>query len=241
MIIRCIIQARMGSERLPGKVLLPLLGRPMLSHVVSRVRLSHLVDEVVIATSNSERDDIIADLCRSEGWDCYRGSEEDVLDRYYHAANGAEHLIRVTGDCPVIDSNVIDYVIAAYQCASPRVDYASNTLERTYPRGLDIEVFSFAALERAWKEDRSATGREHVTPYFYLHPERFRLLSVSNSIDYSGYRLTVDTIQDYRLIEQIYVHFGHSEFDWQSIIDLLKAKPNLAISNQGIPQKQIFG
>ncbi|GIK27092.1 MAG: glycosyltransferase family protein [Anaerolineae bacterium] len=236
----CIIQARMGSTRLPGKIALPLLGKPMLWWVVHRVTKSRLVDAVVVATTTNPQDDPTAAMCNDFGWPCFRGSEEDVLDRYYQAARefGAAHIVRITSDCPLIDPSVIDLVVAAYRSTAPMVDYASNTQQRCYPRGLDTEVFGAAALERAWIEDQSA-WREHVTPYFYRHPEWFRLASVSNPTDYSHHRWTVDTPEDFELIERIYSHFGHGDFGWRDVLTLLDKHPEWIALNQHIEQKRI--
>src|SRR5215203_5095582 len=133
----CILQARMGSTRLPGKVLLPLLDKPLLAWDIYRLRQCRLIDDILIATTTDPRDDAIADLCTREGWGCFRGSENDVLDRYYQAARqrSAETIIRITSDCPLIDPAVTDYVIATYHAAAPAADYASNVFSRTYPRG----------------------------------------------------------------------------------------------------------
>ncbi len=148
----------------------------MLWWVMYRLGHSRFIDQTVIATTTETPDDRLAELCEQYGWPVYRGSQDDVLDRYYQAARQfeAEHIVRVTSDCPLIDPAVTDYVIAAYLCAAPQPDYASNTLQRHYPRGLDCEVFSLIALETAWNEDAS-DWREHVTPYLYRHPEQFRL------------------------------------------------------------------
>ncbi len=172
-----IIQARVGSTRLPGKVMKPLLGDPMLSIVVRRVARARTVDEVVVATTTLPEDDAIAALAASEGWALERGSETDLLERYLEAARAheADVVVRITSDCPIIDPEVIDRTVAAFRDGD--VDYASNTLEpRTYPRGLDVEVVSAGALELAGREDRDPAWREHATPYIYRHPESYRLL-----------------------------------------------------------------
>lgn len=237
----CIIQARMGSERLPGKILLPLLDQPMLAQIVRRAAQARLLDGVMVATTLDARDDVVADLARERGWTCVRGSENDVLDRYYQAARhvNADHVVRVTGDCPLIDPAVLDHVIAAYHCAAPRVDYASNALVRSYPHGLDVEVFSFAALERAWQEDHNGAWREHVTPYLYRHPELFTLLDVVNPTNYAQYRVTVDTPQDFELIQRIYEYFGHGNFTWHEVVSVLEAHPDWLDINRDVKQKTV--
>lgn len=237
----CVIQARMGSERLPGKVMRSLLDQPMLAWIVHRVAKSHLIDGIVIATTLDSRDDIITHFARERGWTVYRGSENDVLDRYYQAAREthADHIVRITGDCPLIDPTVLDYVIAAYRSAVPHVDYATNTLTRTYPRGLDAEVFSFAALERTWREDHNVAWREHVTPYIYRHPDSFRLLNVVNPTNYAHYRVTADTPQDFELIQRIYEHFGHGDFAWHDLISVLETHPEWLDINRDVKQKSV--
>lgn len=235
----CIIQARMGSTRLPGKILRPILGQPMLWWDVTRVRKSRLIDEIVIATTTESQDDQTAALCAANGWRCFRGSTDDVLDRYYQAARevGATQVVRITSDCPLIEAAVIDLIIATHTSSAPAPDYTSNALPRSYPRGLDTEIFSFAALERAWREDRSG-WREHVTPFIYNNPAMFRLNNVTNAADYSHHRWTVDTREDFELIERIYGAFGHGDFGWRDVLALLDAHPDWVEINQHIEQKK---
>lgn len=240
MQIMCMIQARMGSTRLPRKVLKPLLDKPLLWWDVYRLRQSRLIDEIIIATTTNNVDDDITNLCATEGWLVYRGSEDDVLDRYYQAAQmyNADVVVRVTSDCPLIDPIVLDYTLSAYLSASPTIDYASNIVIRSYPRGLDVEVFGVNALESAWQNDESP-WREHVTPYIYNNPDQFRLLSVKNPVDYSHHRWTVDTSEDFELIERIYNHFGHGDFGWQDVLGLMDANPDWYQINAHIEQKKV--
>ncbi len=238
--IVAIIQARMGSTRLPGKVLKPLGGHPVLACVVDRVRRSRRIDEVVVATTVLPADEAIVGLCRSRGWACERGSAEDLLDRYYRSAvaHRAEVVVRITSDCPVIDPGVTDSVIDAF-LASP-CDYASNTLEpRTYPRGLDTEVVAFPALERAWREDDNPAWREHVTPYLYRHPERFRLRRVAEDRDLSFHRWTLDTPEDYELLRRIYDALGNDAFAWTDVLRLLDDHPDWIELNRNVAQKRV--
>jgi spore coat polysaccharide biosynthesis protein SpsF (cytidylyltransferase family) len=176
--ITAIIQARMGSTRLPGKVLMDLAGKTVLARVVSRLRRAERVDEIVVATTDSLADDAIVPECHQLKVEYFRGSENDVLDRYYQTARvcAAGAVVRITSDCPVIDPQLVDETIRLLQQQGG--DYCSNVLPRTYPRGLDTEVFTVAALEQAWREARDPSEREHVTPYFYRHPELFRLVSL---------------------------------------------------------------
>lgn len=238
MNIVCIIQARMGSTRLSGKVLLPLLDKTVLDWVVYRVNQSRYITQTVIATTTHERDDRLVTHGEMAGWAMSRGSEDDVLDRYYQAARQyeADLVVRITSDCPLIDPVVLDRVITAYLSTAPMPDYTSNIQTRTYPRGLDTEVFSMAALETAWQQDNSA-WREHVTPYIYRTPGRFHLTSVSNPTNYSTHRWTLDTPEDYSLIQHIYNAFGHGDFTWQDTLTLLEGHPDWIAINRDIQQK----
>lgn len=237
----CIIQARTGSTRLPGKVLRPLLGEPMLAWVIRRVRRCRLVDEVVVATTDLPADDAILEVCEREACQTSRGSESDVLDRYYRAAlpHEPEFVVRITSDCPLIDPSVTDCVVETLQSAVPKADYACNTLPRTFPRGLDVEVFAFEALETAWRECDRAEWREHVTPYLYDQEQRFRRVVVANDVDYSDLRWTVDTSDDFELIRRIYDHFGASDFGWTDVLAALAAHREWTAINHHVEQKPI--
>lgn len=238
--VTAIIQARMGSTRLPGKVLLDLAGEPMLVRVVNRTHRAQTLDEVVVATTTHSSNDVIAQLCAKHGWACFRGSEEDVLDRYYRAAvqHQADFVIRITADCPLIEPKVIDLVVRAFLEEGP--DYASNVLERTYPQGLDTEVMTIAALERAWLEATESFQRVHVTPYLYRNPDLFRLLSVTNDCDYSGHRWTVDTPDDLEFVRAVYDRLDRAgDFSWTNVLALLAREPTLAEINRHIRQKSL--
>jgi spore coat polysaccharide biosynthesis protein SpsF len=238
--IVAIIQARMGSTRLPGKVLRDLGGDTVLARVVSRVRRCRLVNDVVVATSKDPVDDIILKECQRLGTRVFRGCEQDVLDRYYCAAREAkaEVVVRITSDCPLIDPGVSDKTIQAFLDARP--DYASNVLERTYPRGLDTEVVTFAALESAWRDAREPYQREHVTPFFYQHPERFRLLSVKGDLDYSQYRWTLDTPEDLEFLRAVYARqMSQRDLAWQDVLSMVEREPGLAEINRHIVQKTV--
>lgn len=232
-----IIQARTGSTRLPGKVLLPLLGEPVLTHVVRRVARATRVDDTVVATTVAERDDVIAALGAEQGWTVVRGSEEDLLDRYLQAARASEadQIVRVTSDCPLIDPEVIDDVIVAL---GPGDDYASNCLEpRTFPRGLDVEAMTREALERAGREEADPVSREHATPYIWRHPELFRLQAVRQEVDRSEHRWTLDTPEDYELIRRIYEAAGDDRFSWLQALAIVQAHPEWSGLNRHIRQK----
>ena len=235
-----VVQARMGSTRLPGKVMLPLLDEPILRWVMRRVTQARLVDDAVVATTLSADDEPIVRLARDEGWAIERGSELDLLDRYVQAARAqrADIVVRITSDCPLIDPALIDDAVAAFSTGD--VDYVSNTLEpRTYPRGLDVEVVARDALERAWREDDNPDWREHATPYIYRHPERFRLLRVAGAQDRSAHRWSVDTPDDYELVRRICEAIGRTDFGWREALAVAEADPSWGTANRNIRQKTV--
>jgi spore coat polysaccharide biosynthesis protein SpsF len=237
-----IVQARMGSTRLPGKVLQDLAGEPMLARVVNRTCRAKTLQEVVIATTTNVVDDVIVKLCEARSWSWFRGSEEDVLDRYYHAAKKyqADFIVRITSDCPLIDPEVIDHVVQEFLERQPEVDYASNTWpRRTFPRGLDTEVMRMDVLERAWREDRNPAWREHVTPYIYRNPDRFRIHNVVSPVDYSAMRWTVDTQEDLAFVRKIYDYFGHDRFSWREVLKVLEEHPEWVEINRYVQQKVV--
>jgi glutamate-1-semialdehyde 2,1-aminomutase/spore coat polysaccharide biosynthesis protein SpsF len=234
--IVAIVQARMGSTRLPGKVLADVCGRPMLEHIVSRLRRSRLIDDVIVATSSAQADDPIAEAGAQKNFKVFRGHESDVLDRYYEAAKyaRADIVVRITSDCPLIDPEIVDRVLAAF--LSEECDYASNTLVCTYPDGLDTEVFSFSALEIAWREGRRAADREHVTP-FIRTSRRFRLRNVQSEMGQSTRHLrwTVDELCDLDFVRAVYTRLGVREcFGWREVLALLDAEPMLGDLNSGL-------
>lgn len=234
-----IIQARMGSTRLPGKVLKRLAGDTVLGHVVRRVRLAKRLDGICIATTESPTDEpIVAEAARL-GVSCWRGSEQDVLDRYFDAAqaSGADIIVRVTSDCPLFDGALLDEMLAVFQ-AAPGLDYLSNVQARRFPRGLDAEIFTFTALTRAHREATRQHEREHVTPYFYHHSERFRLHSFVGPEDWSAHRWTVDTPEDWQFVEAVYAALG-ADFTTADVLKLLKARPELAKLNAHVEQKKL--
>lgn len=235
-----IIQARMGSSRLPGKVLMDLGGETVLGRVVRRLERSRETDDLVVATTEEPADEGIVRACEDLQVQCFRGSEHDVLDRYYQAAHfySADAVVRVTSDCPVIDPELVDETVRKFR--EERADYASNVFPRTYPRGLDAEVFTAAALDRTWNEAREPHQREHVTPYLYEHPHIFRLASVSGSVDHSGHRWTLDTHEDLELLRAIYSRFdGRDDFSWQQVLRLMEREPELAELNSQVLQKSV--
>ena len=231
-----IIQARYSSTRLPGKVLMKVLDKTVLEYVVERVSRAKHIKKVIVATSVNEADLKIAELLDDRGVSFYRGSENDVLDRFYRAALecGAEHLVRITADCPLADPVLIDSIIERYFASG--ADYCSNTLEVTYPDGLDAEVFSFKALSDAWKNAKLTSEREHVTPYIYKHPERFKLESFKYAEDLSGKRWTVDEKTDFMFVKAVIeaLYPARPGFHMADVLDFLKDKPELEDLNKGI-------
>jgi len=228
----------MGSTRLPGKVLLDVAGKTVLERVIERLRRAQTISEVLIATTTSRRDDVIVDECQRLACPVFRGEESDVLDRYYRGAQsvGAEVVVRITSDCPLIDPELSDRTVREFLALQP--DYAANCLVRTYPRGLDTEVMTPQTLERAWREADQAYQRSHVTAYIYEHPEKFRLLPVTGERNYSHHRWTVDTPEDMRLIRAIYERLGaDGDFLWRDVLDLLDRNPELVELNRFVVQK----
>lgn len=237
-----IVQARMGSSRLPGKVLMDIGGVPMLTRVIVRARRAQTLGRVILATTQDKSDDPVAAYCRKHGFPVYRGDPLDVLDRYYQAAClfGARIVVRLTGDCPLIDPGEIDRTVRAFQ--DQKVDFAANRLpppwQRTTPIGMDTEVVAFEALERAWHEARQKHHREHVMPYFYEEPGRFKMLLVDHDPDLGRLRLTVDTPEDLTLVRKIYDAFGNSDrFSLREILDLLERYPGWQAINAGVAHK----
>jgi spore coat polysaccharide biosynthesis protein SpsF len=245
----------MNASRLPGKVLLDIAGQPMLARVVERSRQAKQLEEVLVATTTDPSDDPVETACRERGYSYYRGSYQDVLDRYYQAARRANAgaVVRITADCPLIDPGVIDHVATAFYGGNPGQvnrpqdlpwDFAANRLpppwKRTYPIGLDVEMCTFQALERAWREARLPHQREHVMPYLYEQEGRFRVLVVDHDPDYGALRWTVDTPEDLELVRQVYACFlGRDDFTWIEVLDLFNQRPELARINANVRPKLV--
>ena len=231
-----IIQARMGSTRLPGKVLLNLEDKTVLEHVVNRVRFSKHVDDVVVATTISKDDLRIVELCANLGVSIYCGSEDDVLDRYYQAAKlfKADNIVRITSDCPVIDPKIVDGAIILH--LKDNADYTSNTLKETYPDGQDVEIFTFASLRTAWKDAKLASEREHVTPYIRNHPDIFKHARLEYQKDLSQKRWTLDNAEDLEFLRLVYkyLYSKNSLFGMDDILALISEKPEIEKINQHI-------
>lgn len=245
MKIVAIIQARLSSSRLPGKVLLPIEGEPMLARVLKRVSQARLIDETIVATTGDAIDDAIEQFCQERGVACYRGSLYDVLDRFYQAAKltEADVIIRITADCPMIDPAEIDRVIQAF--LDNKADFAANRLpppfERTTPIGMDTEVCSMAALERAWKEADQPYQREHVMPYLYESEGRFNVVLVDHQPDMGHLRFTVDTQQDLQLANEVYAAFGgRDDFSLQELIEENEKHPEWQQEVAEIKHKNLY-
>jgi spore coat polysaccharide biosynthesis protein SpsF (cytidylyltransferase family) len=226
-----IIQARMGSTRLPGKALQKIAGEPMLRHVWERACQARTLDQTLVATSTANMDNAIADYCAWHGIPCFRGSENDVLDRYYHAAHfaHAETVVRLTADCPLLDPAVIDSVVSTFRLGT--FDYLSNIDPPTYPDGLDTEVFTFAALERAWHDASLPSEREHVTPYLRASANCFRTGNVTCPTDLSHLRWTVDELADLTFVRNVFHVLGTTSCGLAEIVALLEHSPHLSRLN----------
>ena len=257
--IVAIIQGRMSSSRLPGKILADIAGRPMLQRVFIRTSRAASVIETIFATTTDPSDDPVAAYCDLSGIPLARGSQFDVLDRYYQAARGAnaDVVVRVTADCPVIDPILIDDAVntlIGYQ-----YDFIANRLpppfSRTYPIGLDVEACTFRVLEKAWQQSRETFHREHVMPYIYegvqlsvisrelsegVSPRGFRIAVLNHTTDFGDYRWTVDTPEDLEFMRQVYSRFdGRDDFSWKEVLDLIHKEPQLMQINAGVRHKTL--
>lgn len=261
-----IIQGRMSSSRLPGKILADIAGQPMLQRVFIRTSRSATVTETIFATTTDSTDDPVAEYCDFSGIPFTRGSQFDVLDRYYQTAlqARADVVVRITADCPVIDPGLIDDVVNTVisdqsSVSSKQFDFAANRLPppwgRTYPIGLDTEVCTFAVLKRAWKEAKEPQHREHVMPYFYegvnlitdnrslstgISPRGFKVALLHHTTDFGDYRWTVDTPEDLEFMRQVYSRFeGRDDFTWKEILDLVHDNPELMEINASVKHKTL--
>lgn len=230
-----IIQARLGSTRLPGKCLLKLMGHTVIEHIIARIQAAKNIDQTVLATTVNEEDRALVEVAQAKGVSVYRGSVNDVLDRFYQAAKlaNADTICRITADDPFKDPMIIDEIIN--QFATGNYDYVSNTLSPTYPEGLDIEVFSFTTLAKAWKEAKKPSEREHVTPYIWNNPQLFKLHNVEYIENLSQLRWTLDHPRDWVFVQQVYEELYKPDklFLMSDILKLLQDKPCLIDLNSG--------
>jgi spore coat polysaccharide biosynthesis protein SpsF len=235
-----VVQARMGSTRLPGKILRPLGGRPVLGWVLRAASAAVRIDDVVVATTTEVADDATEGLCRDLGVAVHRGSVEDVLSRFLGAVDDeaptADTVVRLTADCPLLDPALVDAAVGAFAAAD--VDYLATTQPRSLPRGLDIEVVSTAALREASAE---ATGveRVHVTPFVYQHPDRFRLAGLVFHPDSSDLRVTLDTVEDAALLDALIDRLGDRLLPWREVVAALRDHPELVALNAAVRQKEL--
>lgn len=244
MKILCIVQARMGSERLPGKVMRNILEKPMVIYTLDRLKRSKYIDEIVLATSLEKSEEPMVSYLIDHNYKIFRGDENNVLKRYVDATNeyGGDVIIRVTGDCPLIDSTIVDYVITFF--LSHSFDYVRLDVPETFIRGLDIEIFTKEAMNKVYNITKSIEGdspyKEHVTYYMYTHPEEFRIGIVKDSnLFRKEHRLCVDTIEDFQLVTLIYEHFNDGYVSAKEVVKFLDENPMIAKMNHEIKQKQI--
>lgn len=235
-----VIQARMGSTRLPGKVLRTVQGKPLLQILIERVQKARSIDEIIVVTPDGLKDRPIVEVARMLGVRSFAGSEEDVLDRFARAIEplGCSQVVRLTGDCPLIDPEIIDQVVGHLM---PPLAYVSNCVQRTYPRGLDVEACTSHALLVADEYAIASFEREHVTPYIYQRPENFGIGHVMHVKNLSSHRWTVDTPEDFVLVEKILEHFlpENPDFSWKDVVEFIEKNPSLKSINAHIEQKKL--
>lgn len=238
-----IVQARTGSTRLPGKIFLKLCDKPMLWHVIDRLRQSRRITKIVVATTTLDNDSHVEDFCRENKCDVYRGSESDVLDRYYKSASAfnANIVVRITSDCPLIDPRVVDRVIGDFADNARSSCGSCNVIRRTFPRGLDAEVFGFESIRKAWEKAKKLDEREHVTKYIYDHPDLFHVRNVEHTSDLSSLRWTVDERDDFVFVENIYrrLYAEGKLFHMEDVLNVLDKEPQLSAINRQVKQKVI--
>jgi spore coat polysaccharide biosynthesis protein SpsF (cytidylyltransferase family) len=239
--ITAVIQARLGSTRLPGKTMMMLEDEPLLGHLAKRIRAAHNVNDIIIATTVEKRDDAIVEFAVNNNLKYYRGSEDDVLDRFYNTCVefDVDTIVRVTPDCPLLDPRIVDLVVSKYM--EGNYDYVSNVIIPTFPDGLDTEVFSFHSLEKAWHEAELLSEREHVTAYIVKHPDKFSMFNVKrDGEDLAWMRWTVDTPKDFEFIKEIFSNISNKNgiFFSEDVIDVLNKKPELLEINTDIQRNE---
>lgn len=243
MKVLCIVQARMGSERLPKKVIKPILNQPMIIYTLNRLKKSKYIDEIILATSQGNKEEQLVDIVSKNGYEVFRGEEDNVLKRYVdtYKKYGGDIIIRVTGDCPLIDPFIVDNVITYFMANN--YDYVRLDVPETFIRGFDIEVFSSKTLLKVWKEvsslDNSHRYKEHVTLYIYENPDKFNIGFVKGNKFYNkDYRLSVDTLEDFKLAETIFDHFQDEYIAAKEVVKFLDENPNITSINEDIKQKK---
>lgn len=243
MSVIAIIQARMGSSRFYGKVLKEVCDKTIIEHIVNRLKFSEKIDKIVLATSSTEKDDLIEKLCKNKGIPLFRGSEADVLDRFYQAAKyfGAKNgdsIIRITGDCPLIDPKIVDEIIKMF--IEKDSDYGANVNPPTFPDGLDTEIMKLSALEKSWKEAKLLSEREHVTLHVRNHPEIFSISNYTSDVDYSDLRWTLDEPEDFEVIKLIYENLYSEDkvFLMEDVLKLLVTKKEITEINKKLMRNE---
>jgi len=237
--ITCIIQARLSSSRLPGKILLNGFDKPLLLHLIERIKKSKKINKIIIATTNQKIDDPIVNLCKKENINYFRGDLENVLKRYYFCAKKfkAEHILRITSDCPLMDFRIVDQVIGEY--SKKNYDYVSNINPTTTPDGFDIEIFPFQILKKTYFNAKKKHELEHVTPYIWDNPKKFKILNVrifKTNLNYRKYRLTLDYLEDYYVIHNIYnsLYSKNKNFSLKDIIKFLNKNNKILLNKKYI-------
>lgn len=224
-----IVQARMGSKRLPGKVLRPILEKTMLAHLLKRLSGAQKVEHIVVATSTGQADDPIAEQAKNLGFSCFRGSEGDVMDRVYQAAQmyDADPIVRITADCPLLDPAIVDLVITEF--FQQQADLALNSFKETYPDGLDVEVFSFDAYRRCWEDAPEGPLREHLYSYILRNPDQFKIHHVLHSENLQAHCWSVDDEADFQFVEKVFSELYQEDhvFSMADVLDLLERQPGL--------------
>jgi spore coat polysaccharide biosynthesis protein SpsF len=233
-IITIVVQARMSSSRLPGKVMLPILGETLLFRMIERLKQVKYPVNIIVATSIDNNDDVIEKFCHKKKIDFYRGELNDLLDRHYQVGllTGADAVIKIPSDCPLIDPKIIDKVIDFYIENQKKYDFISNLHPATYPDGNDVELMTFEALEKTWQEAKRPLEREHTTPYFWENPDKFRLANLTweKDLDYSmSHRFTIDYHEDYQFIKSIFeeLHPEKPDFSMEDVLSLIDSKPDI--------------
>lgn len=238
--IGAIVQIRVDSTRLPKKALSDILGKPMTIRLLERVQRSELIDEIIVATTKNKTDDDLVKIVEENNIKIYRGSTEDVLDRYYKAAkqNDIDIIVRITGDCPLVDPEIVDNIIRYF--IDNDFDYVSNTIKPTFPDGICVEVFSYNTLEKTWNEAKLMSEREHVTPYITKHTEIFEIKNFENNEDLSDLRWTVDEPEDLEFVREIYKRLYNKKnvFHLRDVLKLLEKNPKLKNINTGIMRNE---
>jgi len=235
MKIDCIIQARMGSSRLPGKVMMKVDDEnTILDSMINQLKFCKLIDQVIIATSKKIEDDVIENFCKNKSLNYFRGSENDVLDRYYQCSKKfkSEIIIRMPADKPLLDPTVVDRVVENF--SKNNYDYVTTFLPSTFPSGTEVEIFSFTALEKAWKESELPSEREHVTPYIHKNPEKFQISNFKNDVDLSRFRWAVDEKEDLILVQNIVSKIDHEPILIKDIINILEKEPEIFKINSNV-------